>query len=118
MLIGTGNQSLDPEIRVVFQMHTISNPDGTMSTIYVDTGELQNSQVVTLADGTQAHVVQTVSHLFGFTKQESKDSCKFVVSRPVGTQPSVMKSVTFGRLISMRFRSISSHKLSRNLFFL
>lgn len=44
-------------------MQTINNPDGTLSIIQIDTGssQLANSQVVTLADGTQATVVQAVS---------------------------------------------------------
>lgn len=44
-------------------MQTINNPDGTLSIIQIDTGttQLAGSHVVTLADGTQATVVQAVS---------------------------------------------------------
>jgi len=44
-------------------MQTINNPDGTLSIIQIDTGAtgIAGHQVVTLADGTQATVVQTVS---------------------------------------------------------
>lgn len=45
-------------------MQTINNPDGTLSIIQIDTGSTQlagGSQVVTLADGSQATVVQSVS---------------------------------------------------------
>ena len=42
-------------------VQTINNPDGTVSIIQIDTGEGGNT-VVTLADGTQAQLVQTVGH--------------------------------------------------------
>ena len=42
-------------------VQTINNPDGTVSIIQIDTGETGVPQVVTLADGTQAHIVHTVS---------------------------------------------------------
>ena len=50
-------------ILVNYKVQTINNPDGTVSIIQIDTGDLQNTQVVTLADGTQAHVVHTVGHV-------------------------------------------------------
>ena len=42
-------------------VQTINNPDGTVSIIQIDTGDMGQPQIVTLADGTQAQVVQTVS---------------------------------------------------------
>ena len=46
-------------------MQTINNPDGTLSIIQIDTAgsQLTGQQIVTLADGTQATVVQTVSSI-------------------------------------------------------
>ncbi|XP_041350200.1 DNA-binding protein P3A2-like [Gigantopelta aegis] len=41
-------------------VQTISNPDGTVSIIHIDTGPQGNS-VITLADGTQATVVQAIN---------------------------------------------------------
>lgn len=53
----------DPGIALQHQtmVQTINNPDGTLSIIQIDTGDVNNPQVVTLADGTQAHVVHTVN---------------------------------------------------------
>jgi len=44
-------------------VQTINNPDGTVSVIQIDTGDAATPHVITLADGTQAQVVQTVSEL-------------------------------------------------------
>lgn len=47
-----------------FVMQTINNPDGTLSIIQIDTSCSQladGSEIITLADGTQATVVRTVS---------------------------------------------------------
>ncbi len=42
-------------------VQAINNPDGSVSVIQIDTGDSGNPQVITLADGTQAQVVHTVS---------------------------------------------------------
>jgi nuclear respiratory factor 1 len=39
-------------------LQAITNPDGSISIIQIDTGDADTSQVLTLADGTQAQVVQ------------------------------------------------------------
>ncbi|KAK2146885.1 hypothetical protein LSH36_580g00029 [Paralvinella palmiformis] len=41
-------------------VQTINNPDGTVSVIQIDTGDAATPHVITLADGTQAQVVQTI----------------------------------------------------------
>ena len=45
-------------------VQTINNPDGTVSIIKIETGTSGNA-VVTLGDGTQAHVVHAVRHIIG-----------------------------------------------------
>lgn len=53
-------------------VQTINNPDGTVSIIQIDTGTpggavvTHGGTMVTLADGTQAHVVHAVSIIFFF----------------------------------------------------
>ena len=42
-------------------LQTISNPDGSMSIIQIDPGEIGQPQVITLPDGTQAQIVHAVS---------------------------------------------------------
>ena len=55
------NQTSPPHPYAGTMVQTINNPDGTVSIIQIDTGTPGNSAVVTLADGTQATVVHTVS---------------------------------------------------------
>ena len=75
-LLPTFDESPVPQHQFNTVMQTINNPDGTLSIIQIDTGssQLTNSQVVTLADGTQATVVQAVStHVFVGIKAHLSD---------------------------------------------
>ena len=47
-------------------VQTINNPDGTVSVIQIDTGDAATPHVITLADGTQAQVVQSVCNHCNF----------------------------------------------------
>ena len=63
------SQAVQPRFSQHTMVQTINNPDGTVSIIHIDTGDVVSPQVVTLADGTQAHVVQTTVGL---------KSCSFI----------------------------------------
>ena len=63
-------QQQQQQVPAAFAHHhmvqTITNPDGTVSIIHIDTGPGGDTpQVVTLADGTQAQVVHAVSSMHG-----------------------------------------------------
>ena len=58
-------------------VQTINNPDGTVSIIQIDTGETGAPQMVTLADGTQAQIVHTVS--VGWTSEMCVCALKWVL---------------------------------------
>lgn len=53
-----------PTVPSPYVMQTINNPDGTLALIQIDTSGSQlaeNSEIITLGDGTQAAVVRAVS---------------------------------------------------------
>lgn len=50
-------------------VQTINNPDGTVSIIQIDTGQ---NNVVTLADGSQATVIHSVTAVSPYCRRVSK----------------------------------------------